>query len=854
MHSDTHIVSNDRNVLAAPLLAQVAVLPRQVEPVLEFPEVGLDDSAAYGGYCTRFYRDAAGNAFQIYMDRSSGRVVHVWANALNESAGFTVRGLDGQPARPEWASGAWVTATGEGRTVEYELQVPASVTVGHFLLGSMRVERDFQQEGAHLEPFTGSPFGLEPLVRLIENLGRLDEAERKEHLALLAAEEVAELSARLEPALSVVDIDAVRVLRLDQPSFDGRHRMVLELVVDRGQVALQVTERTATLRSLDGSPVRLRIRVMTDARALSPLTRHDIFNADFFRFYESERDKYEQALAVPESERSEEVSERIVRFRRMERAVRAAELLAYREKLMAGLPNYATYFGRDTLVAALMLEPVWTEAMIERVIASVLRRLSPAGEVSHEEALGGQAIRENATVYNALIEQYLRGGADPDVLLERAREVLGDLQAVRENYRMVDDDYQFPVFVARYLSNPAIAAERKRAFLEAPAREGAEVTRLTLLLRNLDHVAKTTSSYVRNPVPANLIAFPARGDGAWFPGSWRDSGSGYASGRYAMDVNAVWVPHALEAIDTILIALNELGYGPDALEHAVSGLGGGGLAVYVRDRSALLEAIRVWRGAERHFEVVLEADVVDARVGARLAALPEAERSIWERVLRADPLEGRSLVFLALSLDAEGRPIPVASSDPATALFLDDRMARIRTGAATAAEAFRDLDILLLPYPIGLLIEGVGPVATNDAYAHRAIWEAFERDHYHSPRTIWGREVNLLLLGLERQVAAAFDSDGRPRDASLEPVARALTAALRRVLEAVDASGLRHNELWSYRVVDGRVAPVRYATSTDIQLWNITDLAVHYRLSRLPALEAAISSVGADRASAAASP
>ena len=51
---------------------------------------------------------------------------------------------------------------------------------------------------------------------------------------------------------------------------------------------------------------------------------------------------------------------------------------------------------------------------------------------------------------------------------------------------------------------------------------------------------------------------------------------------------------------------------------------------------------------------------------------------------------------------------------------------------------------------------------------------------------------------------------------------------------AVQASGLEHNELWSYRIEDGRLLPTRYGTSSDIQLWNATNLAVQFVLSRLP--------------------
>src|SRR6185503_19834648 len=121
------------------------------------------------------------------------------------------------------------------------------------------------------------------------------------------------------------------------------------------------------------------------------------------------------------------------------------ELLSSREKLMAGLPNYATYFGRDMLMTALLMEPVWSDTMAEHVIAAALAKLAPSGEVSHEEALGGQAIRENAACYNRLV------AADS---VARARLVLGALAAVRENYMMVDDDFQLPIVAARYLANP----------------------------------------------------------------------------------------------------------------------------------------------------------------------------------------------------------------------------------------------------------------------------------------------------------------------------------------------------------------------------------------------------------------
>jgi hypothetical protein len=61
-----------------------------------------------------------------------------------------------------------------------------------------------------------------------------------------------------------------------------------------------------------------------------------------------------------------------------------------------------------------------------------------------------------------------------------------------------------------------------------------------------------------------------------------------------------------------------------------------------------------------------------------------------------------------------------------------------------------------------------------------------------------------------------------------------LRQALESTGEAVEASGLSHNELWSYRIEDDTLRPVRYGTSSDIQLWNVTNLVVRFLVDRLP--------------------
>jgi hypothetical protein len=329
---------------------------------------------------------------------------------------------------------------------------------------------------------------------------------------------------------------------------------------------------------------------------------------------------------------------------------------------------------------------------------------------------------------------------------------------------------------------------------------------------------------VTDPRATKLVSFPKRDATHWRSASWRDSDAGYAGGRFAMDVNAIWVPQALESIGLILAALPTLGIAKEDLNSAAARIGGTPLAGYLADAASLDRAVDIWKGARRHFEVTLAPAEVQRRVGTKLAWLPPAERSYWRKIM-AERGSTDSLSFLALSLDTRGKPIPVVNTDPATGLFL---------GSTAEPEiVLRDVAPFSLPYPVGLLADGLGPLVANDAYASREVWDRFRADTYHSPRVVWGREVNLLFLGLANRINAALDGAGRLSDQRLQPYVGTLQDVLRGTTTAVEASGLGHNELWSYRIEGGRLLPIRYGTSSDVQLWNTTDLAVEFALSRL---------------------
>lgn len=649
------------------LLAQLAAAGVPGRPVLQFPEPSLDDSAAYSGYTTRFFRDVDRSSLQIYLDRREGRVVHLFANGENPSIGFSARTPDGEAADLRWNDDeARVARDGRRRSRSYVVTSPASeLHLGRFLLGPVRVERDVPYFREHRRPCTDEPYVL------------------AEYEALLT----------------------------------------------------------------------------TTGRALTPLTRDDIFTADFLQWAES---------AVRAGD--------LTRARWIARQIADVELLASRDKLMAGLPSYATYFGRDMPVSALMMRPVWRPEMNAFVIGAALRKLAPNGEVSHEEALGDQVVREAAAEYVAMHARAdtTRRAALADSLRAQAHAVRRARCATRENYHMVDDEYQLPILLARYLDDPQLSAARKRAWLE---EQDAGSSCLPQILAALNVVATRTAAYAANPAPRNLVSFSPRDATAdsfgrqprWFAQSWRDSGAGYGNGRHAMDVNAIYVPHALAALQRILTALRALGL-EEAVRQWIGPLRGPAatLAPYMDNRSALDSARPRWEGAVAPFVVRRSANDVRQAVAARVGAMPPDAQALW----RAAPLSGDSPEFLALALDERGTPIVVA----------------------------------------------------NDAYARPPVWQAFDADPHPGPQVVWGREVNLVLQG---------NANHLPLLSADPDMATLLRNAATAVRNAVAASEL-FSERWRVAVADGRPVPQRYGSGADVQLWSTTDLAVQYVWSRLP--------------------
>jgi len=442
--------------------------------------------------------------------------------------------------------------------------------------------------------------------------------------------------------------------------------------------------------------------------------------------------------------------------------------LAYREKLLAGSWRFDTYFGRDTLMSVRLLLPALAPTAVEAGLASVLARLSPEGEVAHEEDIGEQAVLDHLKADGS-----------------RSAAPVYD-------YKMIDGDYLLAPVACAWLLHDTRGRSRAAAFLAAAvgAAAGPRVTRGAALLGNLRFVLGKAAAFAAAPGKANLIGLK---DG-YAVGEWRDSGSGLGGGRYPYDVNAVLVPAALTA----------------AAELEASGL----LAPYATaaDRALLARAAgfaRVWRtAAPALFDVAIPNQTAAAAVfsyatAQKIAALPAIA------ALGADALR-----FHALALDAAGVPVPVMHSDEGFALLF---------GELDAASVDRAVRALMRPFPAGLMTQ-VGLLVANPAFASPALQAQLNRNAYHGT-VVWSWQQALLAAGLARQLErtdlpAAVRTD-------LESAQRTLWAAIA-ATRSLSNSELWS---WSFSERHYHVAPFGSAAAdadeaNAAQLWSTVYLAV----------------------------
>ncbi|WP_375391881.1 hypothetical protein [uncultured Sphingomonas sp.] len=450
-------------------------------------------------------------------------------------------------------------------------------------------------------------------------------------------------------------------------------------------------------------------------------------------------------------------------------ARQSLRFLSYREKFLAGSWRFNTYFGRDTLLSLRLLMPALTPDAVETGLAAVLTRLSPAGEVAHEEDIGEFAILDHLKA-------------------DRSRS-----DAPVYDYKMIDSSWLLAPVASAWLLDDPRAAGRARAFLAgADARPGGAARRRgDELVANLRLVLRLARPFADDPRAANLLALKPG-----VPvGEWRDSNTGLGGGRIPYDVNAVLAPAALRAAARLNAARLLDGY----LSHD--------------DRAAFARAGAMadrWAAAAPGFFRVSEG----AAAAARNVAAYAAAQGVPADAARAASGAGGAR-FFALSLDAAGAPVRVMNSDLGFELLF---------GAPHDTDAMADdVATLMRPFPAGLMT-GVGMVVANAAYAPAALQPSFDRSAYHGA-VVWSWQQALFAAGLARQLARDDLSPGA-RQTLAAAQARLWTAI-------GATARMSNSELWSWIYADGRyqVAPFGASggdadESNAAQLWSTVYLAV----------------------------
>jgi hypothetical protein len=357
---------------------------------------------------------------------------------------------------------------------------------------------------------------------------------------------------------------------------------------------------------------------------------------------------------------------------------------------------------------------------------------------------------------------------------------------------MIDGSFMLAPVAAEWLLNDERGRSLSKEFLahldsrygEPPQTFGAD------LVGNLRFVLQGATKFADDPRAQNLIALKP----GFSAGQWRDSNDGLGGGRLPYDVNAVFVPAAIEAAQRFL----------------ASGLLDPYLSTTDRGIFSRAESMaKIWRDkAGSLFDVTVPSATAREAITRYATDL----NLLGDAALRA---VGNSPVrFHALSLSADAKSIPIVHSDEGFELLFGNPSPAALRQAVTA---------IMRPFPAGLLTE-VGIVVANPVYAAPAIKAQLTSSAYHGT-VIWSWQQAVLAAGLQRQLR---------RDDLPPSLKQLLRGAQMQLWNAIrSAHTLRNSELWSWTFASGRfhIAPFG-ANAADAdesnaaQLWSTVYLAI----------------------------
>ncbi|CAE7014014.1 hypothetical protein P3342_003871 [Pyrenophora teres f. teres] len=450
--------------------------------------------------------------------------------------------------------------------------------------------------------------------------------------------------------------------------------------------------------------------------------------------------------------------------------------LSYSDKLLAGTWRFLTYFGRDSMLTLLLMQPVLSEASIEAVIGAVVERINRTdGTVCHEEVLGDYSHWLN-----------LKIGINSS--------------APSCDYKMIDTDFFLPIAMKSYFVDTDSGKNRSGIFFNKTATfliENDGLTYSQLAQLTAEKIMRNAAPFARSQVEEHLIRLNAD-EGV---GEWRDSSNGLGGGRIPYGVNTALVPAGLRAI----ASLSRAGFFPDHPDWST-----------VADQYA-----QIWEDETlRFFKITVpEAQaksLVQDYVSSSNLGVPSHIDKITGDV---------SYYGVALNGTLNTPIVPVMNTDDCFRHFL------LNTTNETQLTAYlsQTADHILQPFPVGLLSD-IGLFVANPAYSgNSSLADKFSQADYHGT-VVWSWQLAMMGAGLARQLDRC-NSDHVPEFCKDATVHSKIVSAYNQLWSSIDANRdqLSH-EVWSWTYDNGfKTTQLGDLTATESnirQLWSLTFLAI----------------------------
>lgn len=490
--------------------------------------------------------------------------------------------------------------------------------------------------------------------------------------------------------------------------------------------------------------------------------------------------------------------------------------LSYTEKLLAGAWRFLTYFGRDSMISALLMQPILSQgngSAMEAVLGAVLERMNRSdGSVCHEETIGDYATWLNLQ----------------DNITSTAPSC---------SYIMIDSDYYLPILMDRYLTKSSVGMSRMSIFLSKKA--GA----FTSANQNLTYgqlLGINAAKLMRIAAPfaapgGQKIQNLAHLKNGQIVGQWRDSTYGIGGGRIPFDVNTALMPAALRAIASLSKANSSI------------------FPSHPNWSTLADNYAQVW---EDHTLPFFQIDVPSSTVAQRLKTFTQ-KSTYYHGPSHASSLPSGNYTYYGISLDGYDnlKVVDIQHSDTGFHHFLlnSTNNAQLTTLLNATANSIN------LPFPAGLYTP-LGMLIANPAVGKEAVLtQNWTTGAYHGT-VVWSWQQALMAKGLELQLGRCSipPSVGHPASAPTKnlqqipsfcgdkSVYNNVKAAYNKLWDVIEANAVElSTEVWSwtydsktntYTTTDlAQVPPppgVGAQTESDIrQLWSLTFLAITRNMS-----------------------